>query len=780
MMAEAASKRYPEGLILGLVLVSAISIGLYHKTVHPSVAGGDSGELMCVAHELGTPHPPGYPTFAMLTKAAEVVIRAVDPSLSVGKAQNLFHATLSGFACALLYLATALVTKSAAAGVLAALMFGFSPNVWTYAVVTEVFALNNLFTGLLLLLVALFAQYKERDGRVPNAFVGLSAFCCGLALTNQHTSVLFVVPIVLWVFANDTGVLTNWKRLLSTSFCFFAGLTPYAYLPWSSSNVLTSNSWGQLNTVEGFLHHFLRKEYGTFSLASQEANYRVANFWRAWRFYVFDITEQTMTVVWILAAIALLATVYGWVNAAWRKIQQLGASTEAKNRAKSTKSTANTQQKGATLSEEACARNHHLRLSAMSLLLLTWFLYNNFFNYLSNLPIDQPLFYGVQQRFWLQPLLIVSLFMGAGFDLIVRKTKLPPIVALAIALAIGLTQVGLHYEKQNESDNYFVRDFGRVILGPLPKNAILLTKGDLMINSVRFVQCTEGFRPDVTILDQELLTFDWYNRIVKQKFPDIKFPGEFYFPGRPDTYTIKHFIDANRNPWKRRIFLAVGWKEADPSVEGNFVTLAYGLSTEVVTPQEREHLIRRVDGTRSKLDKTMRKRYIKELLTVFPDKENHRLPPLYKYPETSWEAVVLGDTQNGMVNAGYQLMTLGEDAPDIKPITDEGKKPIEYKALEGAVRYFQRAMADFEPEKTPSYVSRNLGVAIQKMLPYRPGNVTLIQMARDVFQQHIQDLKDERRRQGMRLKEEDYRSITDAVAFYDRELEEAKRAAGGM
>ena len=39
---------------------------LYSLTTAPSVAGGDSGELLAESCSLGTAHPPGYPLFTLL------------------------------------------------------------------------------------------------------------------------------------------------------------------------------------------------------------------------------------------------------------------------------------------------------------------------------------------------------------------------------------------------------------------------------------------------------------------------------------------------------------------------------------------------------------------------------------------------------------------------------------------------------------------------------------------------------------------------------------------
>eukprot|EP00759_Apiculatamorpha_spiralis_P016250 PhF_6_TR22545/c1_g1_i1/m.32050 len=104
------------------VLVLSVALGIYIRTLHPTVAGGDSGELMCVAHELGVPHPPGYPTFAMYTKLGEVVLRTIVPSMDVGYAQNAASAFLSALAVMFLYVAGVYITNTHEGGFLAAFL----------------------------------------------------------------------------------------------------------------------------------------------------------------------------------------------------------------------------------------------------------------------------------------------------------------------------------------------------------------------------------------------------------------------------------------------------------------------------------------------------------------------------------------------------------------------------------------------------------------------------------------------------------------------------------
>jgi hypothetical protein len=56
--------RRSEWLALGILEGGTLAI--YASTLYPSVAGGDSGELVAESCHLGVSHPPGYPLFNML------------------------------------------------------------------------------------------------------------------------------------------------------------------------------------------------------------------------------------------------------------------------------------------------------------------------------------------------------------------------------------------------------------------------------------------------------------------------------------------------------------------------------------------------------------------------------------------------------------------------------------------------------------------------------------------------------------------------------------------
>lgn len=799
----------------GAMVVFLIASAMYGATLHPSVGGGDSGELMVTAHEWAIPHPPGYPTFALTTKLASLaIVKAFNNAIDVGMAQNMYHAALSTAAVVLLFLACHRTGASVGASIGASLLFGFCPNVWTYAVATEVFPLNNFFMTLLVFMAVTFEMKLRHHNHVNTTkskdalrrFVHYSAFVAGLSLTNQHTSILFVIPIVLWVFFKYPRTLTHLPTFLKSTLMFFLGFSPYLYMPISATFVYSPNAWGRQNTWAGFWKHLLREEYGTFSLASKEASYKQSNFLKCWKAFLFDISDQTLYCMWVMALIAALVVVVKALSHTFTRTREYRASRRAaKSKQKAAQEAAKDKDGDDAAVDEAVAAqdpavakliahpNKAAKIdeagsnpltSPQFLLVCTWLLYTNFFNYLSNLPIDQPLFYGVQQRFWLQPLIISAIFVALGItytidyfvskteddedqDTAERNTFSKQNLTIVLGLLIGFAQISANFYTQNESQNYYVRDFGRAILGPLPKGSLVLTKGDIMVNSARFMQSVEGFRKDLLIVDQEMMTFPWYIENLRRAYTEkeVKFPGSYYFPQRPGCFDMKTFIDKNRRGGKRRIFLAYGFKEGDVSCEGYYTTRQFGMTLEVITQEDANEINEKIkikipDSTIGWQKKgKLIDQYARELFFAMPDIPPHRVAPVGRYPAHSWEAVITSDFQQGLQIHAHQLLIMAEtdqSQPDVqlphpykyyienvnRTLWDE-TIPMRYRALIAARKYSLAALTNFDLTRTQPFIRRNLGVVLQNINRFHSSTYdrTLITELRDTFHLHMQEAR---------------------------------------
>lgn len=62
----------------------------------------------------------------------------------------------------------------------------------------------------------------------------------------------------------------------------------------------------------------------------------------------------------------------------------------------------------------------------------------------------------------------------------------------------------LVFRECDQSTNGVVERFGRELLAPVPADAIVLTRGDLPGNSLRYLHYCLHLRPDVRLVDQEV------------------------------------------------------------------------------------------------------------------------------------------------------------------------------------------------------------------------------------------------------------------------------------
>lgn len=495
----------PVGAQIAALAVGVVSLVVYLLTLHHGVPGGDSGEMIGAAATTGVAHPSGYPLLLLLAKLTGLV-----PVADFATRVNAFSAFADAAAAGLLCYAAARASGSTAAGILAAGVWAFSTRIWSYATVAEVFALNNL------IIAGLVATLVAAQPRASRRHVAIAALLAGLG-TNHLTSVFFSVPILLSLALSARRTGESASRLIWTILGGgLAGLLPYLYLPFASAK-LSPVSWGDQTTLTGFLIHVLRTEYGTFVLGNGELGSVAGGVEHAMT-YLRDVPGQLF---WIGVPLALFGIVRG-------------------------------------------LRDRSIR-PAMFPLVAALIVYVIVFNALSNLSLDTPILVEIQSRFWQMPNLIVCLFVAIGFAATMAVfPSVPRAVPMATAVLIAGAQLALNYRTMDESRNRWVEIYGRSILTAAPQRALILSRGDLATNSLRYLRYGEGVRPDVEIVDQEELSRSWGPPRYARRLPDVTFPAMIYDPGRPDGFSIRQFIDANIG--RRPIVVCGGFRAGDNSV----------------------------------------------------------------------------------------------------------------------------------------------------------------------------------------------------------------------
>jgi hypothetical protein len=486
---DGASRRAERGVA---ALVGLVALVVYVRTLYRTVPGGDSGELIGAVASGGVIHPPGYPLYALL---GSLFLHL--PIGSLAFRLNLLSAVSDALAAGVLTLAVARRTRVLFAGLVTGALFAFAPGIWRYAIVAEVFALNNLAIALLLWLAVLYETTRNHR----YAFAG--AFVLGLGMANHQTVLFTGIPIVVWAVASSGRELLRGPTLARLVLAGLAGLLPYLYLPIAASHHAFV-SWGAADTWTGFWTHVLRREYGTFQLAPAGVG--------------VDVSAADVRVAWWShagaqmgwwAAVLALVGVGTCFTAGWRKPRSLALVV--------------------------------LVPPVLSLVVMMQ---------LANLPISQPLFREILARFWQEPDVFLFVFAGVGFATVFwfvprgfRHRALWTTPAWAIVLAS--LQLGLHYGDLDHHESRLVEQYGAEMLRAAPQGALLVTKGDLITNTIRYLQLAEHARPDVRVVDQELLGTAWGEDLLARHAPGVVFPGPRLTRSPAAGFQLKALFDAN-------------------------------------------------------------------------------------------------------------------------------------------------------------------------------------------------------------------------------------------
>lgn len=465
-----------------------LTLGVYLASLAPSVVGGDAGELIAGTASGGVLHPPGYPLYALLGKLF-LGFPWGEPALRM----NVFSAVCGVAAAVMLQRATARWSGSPWAGVLAAAGFAFSPVVWEHAVGAEVFALHHGFVAALLWLAVAYGETGA-----PR-WIWIGAGVSALGMSHHHTLVFFAVPLALWPLIRQPSYWLKPKRIFALAGIGLLGLLPYAWLPAASASAAPV-SWGDWTTLEGAWRHFTRADYGTLQLASGEVAQSGGWGSRLAAWAVFQ-SSSVAGLGLVLAGIGL-----------WKSGRGGPGRT----------------------------------LAIASLAVLVFYIL--VFNWLANLSPADPLMLSVLSRFWTSPHLLVCAWMGLGWAVVSRRSRTLAICGALIFTAMIAVPSWNKAERRNARE---FSDYGAAWIETLPPGAVLLARGDLIVNTIGYRQVCTGLRKDVRLLDLERMTYAWHTKSLHRSQPDLKLPGERYHPTAPGCYPLASLFAANPGlgPW---------------------------------------------------------------------------------------------------------------------------------------------------------------------------------------------------------------------------------------
>lgn len=468
-----------------LCLIFLFSMTLYLLTLAPTVTFEDSGELIAAAFNLGVPHQPGYPLFTMLGRVFSLL-----PLGEVAYRLNLMSAVLSALGAVLTGWTALLVIEevfpteaddrafarsplSAYAAALAAgiLMAGAFEN-WEQSIITEVYGLNTFFVGAILLLTVIWHRRSAPGERMR--YYLLICYTIGLTLSNHTTSLMFIPILFGFGLIVQREFFWEVRNILSGLGAMIAGLLPYLYLPLASRHDPLID-WGDPETLTNFLRTVARHQYNL------DDPQTLARFSAQIGAYFDLLSEQWFPALLLLALPGLWAL--------WRR------------------------------------RRPYFWLSLLFLVFampITTYMTN--FDVAAADPFVAAEHRALVSVFYIPSYIYLALLMGVGIYALGQWQLIPrrwgSTVAL-LALLLAAVPAYRNFRLLDMSGYWFARDYGENLFRMAAPGAQIWANWDPYYFPTNYLQFVEGQRPDVLVIDQQLLRRSWYIQWLRDHYSDF-------------------------------------------------------------------------------------------------------------------------------------------------------------------------------------------------------------------------------------------------------------------
>ena len=497
--AKATSWSQTELLCAGAVFLMALVV--YGWTLAPTVTPTDSGELILAAYGLGVAHPPGVPLWIMLTHIASLA-----PVGNVAVRINFSSAVFGALACAMLTLVVAeiLITASFfvaprrknkaarqesntensdtrlfifAPAVGAGLLIAFSRTLWAYATITEVYALNALLVIFIFFLVVRWRRRIIETGRnsseavtAHDTWIYAAAFVFGLAIGVHYVTVGLTLPAIAVVVYRTEGLkfFTSRRLLYAALISFSALILVYSYLPWAAWRSPAMN-WGNPRSLQEIWWHVTGRQYWVFlSFSPSTMGPQFVAFCRmASREFGFPWLPLTL-----FFAVAGLASAYKRDKTAFWFLLLI------------------------VLADLAYCLGYEIAED--------------------------------KDAYYLPAFISIAIAAGLGFRWLIQRAASKPSPLwtphLAAATAIVLTATtafAANWPFNNRGHDFIADDYVQNLFSTIATGGLLLTQDWQVVSPMFYAQEIEQRRPDVKVIDINLLRRSWYFDYLRHAHPDL-------------------------------------------------------------------------------------------------------------------------------------------------------------------------------------------------------------------------------------------------------------------
>ena len=434
-------------------LVLGLTLWVYWNTLSPTINSFDSAELITGAYTLGIVHAPGYPLYLLVGHLATRL-----PWGNIAYNVNLMSAMFGSLAAGVVFYASWRLSRALWSSAIAALILAFSRMFWSEAVVAEVYTLNALLIGGVVLAAILL--YENPGGKTLIAL----AITFGLSLTHHPSALLLGPGLVALVLYRVRGQGISRKAWVAALFGLSAPLLVYLYLPLRYVADPALNYVGDyfdvnLASVEGLIWMVSGRMF------SQEL------FGRSLVEGLGQILSLGLNIWLNFIGAGLVLALYGLVLLRTRK-----------------------------------ALAFFLGGSAAAILL-----FFAFYDVVDNAQMLLPVLV------LLTPPLAVGMdrFMRRARPRLALHGRFQPLLAVVLAFGAASLLIAANWRFADRSDDWSAYDFARDVMAEVEPGALILAQWT-SATPLEYVQIVEGLRPDVEILDRGLLALGIRDKLNRE------------------------------------------------------------------------------------------------------------------------------------------------------------------------------------------------------------------------------------------------------------------------
>ena len=471
---------------------------IYLFTLAPSVVEIDSGELATVQAKLGIAHPTGYPLFTLIGHLFYLLPLHLRKIYQL----NLLTAVWCSLAVMVFVYTSKLVLdnindfvpkklllkgnqkikdnktkgkvnrpvkskyeipeiKKYLGAVFGGLILGFSKRFWIQGTSVETYSFGLFLSNLIVLFLLKAYLYKDNPAELKyfNPWMLFTIFLA-FGFCN-HMTTLFLIPAAGYLYFEKYKFnKISFQRigLMMTVFIPILILI-YSYLPIRAAQNPVLN-WSNPNTLAKILQHIEANQYHVWLFSS------MATAEKQFRYFIKNLPSEYL----VNSFICIVGLVASFLT----------------------------------------ARKFFIFASILFLFTVS---------YAINYDIHNIDFY------FLIAYIALAFFIVFGIVQILtllKHAKHPYFTSVSLIAVFLSVQIYFNYEAVDKSDVFTFEDYTKNILNLCSKNSVLFSyEWDYIVASSYYFQYVENFRPDVTVVDKELLRRSWYYHQLDNNHPKL-------------------------------------------------------------------------------------------------------------------------------------------------------------------------------------------------------------------------------------------------------------------